>query len=132
MFVKHFLTSHDRDTTSIIYQCTKMNMSKNVVIPVILFVFIICICNPKVLANEEGYKFGEKLPMTPFVVLENENSVCRCLSWNVRPTARVCLSTTITRTLFVSWTVDRNTSFFLILIFWLTTATMSLEKYITR
>lgn len=70
MFVKHFLTSHDRDTTSIIYQCTKMNMSKNVVIPVILFVFIICICDPKVLANEEVYKFGEKLPMTPFVVLD--------------------------------------------------------------
>lgn len=70
MFVKHFLTSHDRDTTSIIYQCTKMNMSKNVVIPVILFVFVICICNPKVLATEEVYKFGEKLPMTPFVVLE--------------------------------------------------------------
>lgn len=63
-----------------------MNMSKNVVIPVILFVFVICICNPKVLANEEGYKFGEKLPMTPFVVLENENSVCRCVSWNARPT----------------------------------------------
>lgn len=98
MFVKHFLTSHDRDTTSIIYQCTKMNMSKNVVIPVILFVFVICICNPKVLANEEGYKFGEKLPITPFVVLEKlglQMSFLECEAYSA------CLSINYNRKDFV-------------------------------
>lgn len=47
-----------------------MNMLKNVVILVIYFVFIICICNFKVLVIEEGYNFGEKLLMIFFVVLE--------------------------------------------------------------
>lgn len=47
-----------------------MNMLKNVVILVIFFVFVICICNFKVLVNEEVYKFGEKLLMIFFVVLE--------------------------------------------------------------
>lgn len=45
-------------------------MPKKVYIPVILFVFIICICNPKANATEEGYEFGKKLPMTPFMVLD--------------------------------------------------------------
>lgn len=47
-----------------------MGMPKKVYIPVILFVFITCICNPKVNATEEGYEVGKKLPMTPFKVLD--------------------------------------------------------------
>lgn len=48
-----------------------MNRPKNVSIPVILFVFVTCINNPKATATEVGYEFGKKLPMNPFMVLDN-------------------------------------------------------------
>lgn len=48
-----------------------MNRPKKVSIPVILFVFVTCINNPKATATEVGYEFGKKLPMNPFMVLDN-------------------------------------------------------------
>lgn len=72
MFVKDSLTVHGRDTTSIMYQCTIMGtyMPKNVYIPVILFVFITCSCNLKSSAMNEGFEFGKKLPLVPFMFLD--------------------------------------------------------------
>lgn len=72
MFVKDSLTVHGRDTTSIMYQCTIMStyMPKNVYIPVILFVFITCSCNLKSSAMNEGFEFGKKLPLVPFMFLD--------------------------------------------------------------
>lgn len=72
MFIKDSLTVHGRDTTSIMYQCTIMGtyMPKNVYIPVILFVFITCSCNLKSSAMNEGFEFGKKLPLVPFMFLD--------------------------------------------------------------
>lgn len=72
MFVKDSLTVHGRDTTSIMYQCTIMGtyMPKNVYIPVLLFVFITCSCNLKSSAMKEGFEFGKKLPLVPFMLLD--------------------------------------------------------------
>lgn len=45
-------------------------MPKNVYIPVILFVFITCSCNLKSSAMNEGFEFGKKLPLVPFMFLD--------------------------------------------------------------